>query len=118
MVVVGVRRDDAPEAFSSVPGAGHVLINVRRHHGQGLERGGGSAPGPWPGKRLGPGLWGPEVHGDTTESRTGVTGQCSFQRVTSGQAGISIEDSEDVALHGSVLGAVTGWATPVGSGWG
>lgn len=35
MVVVGVRRDDAPEAFSSVPGAGHVLINVRRHHGGG-----------------------------------------------------------------------------------
>lgn len=46
MVVVGVRRDDAPEAFSSVPGAGHVLINVRRHHGQGLERGGGTAQGP------------------------------------------------------------------------
>lgn len=45
MVVVGVRRDDAPEAFSSVPGAGHVLINVRRHHGQGLERG-GTAQGP------------------------------------------------------------------------
>lgn len=35
MVVVGVRRDDAPEAFSSVPGAGQVLINVRRHHGGG-----------------------------------------------------------------------------------
>lgn len=92
---------------SSTCGATMAGAGTRRH-----------CPGPWPGKRLGPGLWGPEVHGDTTESRTGVTGQCSFQRVTSGQAGISIGDSEDVALHGSVLGAVTGWATPVGSGWG
>lgn len=46
MVVVGVRRDDAPEAFSSVPGAGHVLINVRRHHGGGWNEAAAVPQGP------------------------------------------------------------------------